>query len=90
VDRGKVIRDCGLDDDVESYQTVEDGLVAAFLAEQQRGTELCLMPRPPQHVSQLVGVGYAMRLKHALGCSAWRQGTMIGDDQPVLSVPADL
>jgi hypothetical protein len=27
----KVIRDCGVDGDVGSYQTVEDGLVAGFL-----------------------------------------------------------
>jgi hypothetical protein len=31
VDRKKVIRDCGLDGGVESYQTVDDGLVADFL-----------------------------------------------------------
>jgi hypothetical protein len=31
VSRRKVIRDCGLDGGVESYQTVEDGLVADFL-----------------------------------------------------------
>lgn len=31
VDRKKVIRDCGLDGGVESYQTVDDGMVAEFL-----------------------------------------------------------
>lgn len=31
VDRRKVIRDCGFDGGVESYQTVDDGLVVDFL-----------------------------------------------------------
>jgi hypothetical protein len=31
VDRRKVIRDCGLDGGVESYQSVDEGLVATFL-----------------------------------------------------------
>ncbi len=31
VHRRKVIRDCGLDGGVESYQTVDEGLVANFL-----------------------------------------------------------
>jgi hypothetical protein len=31
VDRTKVIRDCGFDGGVESYQTVDDGLVVDFL-----------------------------------------------------------
>jgi hypothetical protein len=31
VDRKKVIRDCGFDGGVESYQTVDDGIVANFL-----------------------------------------------------------
>jgi hypothetical protein len=31
VDRKQMIRDCGFDGGVESYQTVEDGLVADFL-----------------------------------------------------------
>ena len=31
VDRRKVIRDCGLDGGVESYQTVDEGLVVDFL-----------------------------------------------------------
>jgi len=31
VDRRKVIRDCGFDGGVESYQTVEDELVVGFL-----------------------------------------------------------
>ena len=31
VDRRKVVSDCGLDGGVESYQTVDEGLVANFL-----------------------------------------------------------
>jgi hypothetical protein len=31
VDRRKVIKDCGIDGGVESYQTVEDEFVAGFL-----------------------------------------------------------
>lgn len=31
VDRRKVVRDCGVDGGVESYQTVDDGLAADFL-----------------------------------------------------------
>jgi hypothetical protein len=59
----------------------------------------CSDPGPPMpHSTEptatrfptLVGAGYARRLKHALDCSACLQGTTMGDDQPVLPVPADL
>ncbi|HEX9359325.1 MAG TPA: hypothetical protein VF933_36630 [Streptosporangiaceae bacterium] len=61
VDRRKVIRDCGFDGGVESYQTVEDELVVGFLqslglSHLTRGLRLAQLCPTCHQVMPLTGV----------------------------------